>query len=163
MTAPQFSVPLDKRYFEDYVAGPVYEYGPVSVSEAEIIRFAEKFDPQYIHIDPQKSLRGPFGGLISSGWHTASLAMRLYAENFILPAIALAPPAFDDLRWVKPVRPGDSLSIRVSVIDSGRSESQPNTGSVRVFLEVLNQNRETVMTAKITNRLLCRPAPSQTT
>ncbi len=83
MSAAEFSVPIDERYFEDYVPGPVFEYGPIAVSEAEIIDFAKKFDPQYIHTDPEKAARGPFGGLIASGWHTSSLMMRLYADNYL--------------------------------------------------------------------------------
>jgi acyl dehydratase len=156
MTAPQFTVPINERYFEDYVPGPTYEYGPISVSEAEIIDFAKKFDPQYIHADPEKAARGPFGGLISSGWHTSSLMMRLYADNYVSSVAAIASPGVDELRWLKPVRPGDSLWIRVTVLESRRSQSKPHFGMVRVLIEVINQNKETVMTVKTMNLIRCR-------
>lgn len=92
MSTPRFAVPINERYFEDYVVGPTYEFGPISVSEAEIIDFGRKFDPQYIHTDPEKAALGPFGGLIASGWHTASLMMRLYADNYISSVAAIASP-----------------------------------------------------------------------
>lgn len=159
MSANEFTVPIDQRCFEDYVPGSVHEYGPVTVSEAEIIGFAEKFDPQYIHTDPQKAARGLFGGLIASGWHTASLVMRLCSDNYIPSVAAIAPPEVDELRWIKPVRPGDSLSIRVTVLEARRSQSKPDIGRVGVFIEVFNQQKEIVMTLKQTNLLRCRNSP----
>jgi acyl dehydratase len=156
MSADQFSVPIDQRYFEDYIPGSAYEYGPISVSEAEIIEFAEKFDTQYIHTDREKAAQGPFGGLIASGWHTASLMMRLYSDHFISSVAAIASPGVDELRWIKPVRPGDSLRIRVTVIESRRSQSKPQIGMVRVLVEVFNQQDEIVMTLKPMNLLRCR-------
>jgi acyl dehydratase len=159
MSAGEFSVPIDERYFEDYAPGPVFEYGPISVSEAEIVDFAKKFDPQVIHTDAERAIRGPFGGLIASGWHTASLMMRLYADNYLSSVASIASPGIDELRWSKPVRPGDSLWIRVSVLDSRRSKSKPGLGIVHVFVEVLNQHRETVMTVKTINLLRCRNVP----
>jgi acyl dehydratase len=158
MSGSQFTVPINERYFEDYVPGPTYEYGPISVTEAEIIDFARKFDPQYIHTDPEKAEHGPFAGLISSGWHTASLMMRLYADNYVSSVAAIASPGVDELRWLKPVRPGDSLWIRVAVLESRRSRSKPHFGMVRVFIEVANQNKETVMTVKAMNLIRCRPS-----
>jgi acyl dehydratase len=158
MSAAEFSVPIDERYFEDYIPGPVYEFGPISVSEAEIIDFAKKFDPQYIHIDPEKAARGPFGGLIASGWHISSLMMRLYVDHYLSSVASNASPGIDELRWTKPVRPGDSLWIRVTALDARPSRSKPDLGVVRVFVEVLNQNRETVMTVKTVNLFRRRPA-----
>jgi acyl dehydratase len=157
MSLAEFSVPIDERYFEDYIPGPVYEFGPISVSEAEIIDFAKKFDPQYIHIDPEKAARGPFGGLIASGWHTSSLMMRLYVDHYLSSVASNASPGIDELRWTKPVRPGDSLWIRVTALDARPSRSKPDLGVVRVFVEVLNQNRETVMTVKTVNLFRRRP------
>ncbi len=159
MSVTEFTVPINERYFEDYIPGLVYEYGPISVSEAEIVDFAKKFDPQDIHTNPEKAARGHFGGLIASGWHTASLMMRLYADHYLSSVASIASPGIDELRWIKPVRPGDSLRIRVSTIESRRSESKPNLGVVRVFVEVLNQNRENVMTVKTINLLRCRNVP----
>jgi acyl dehydratase len=159
MNATVFSVPINERYFEDYVPGPVFEYGSIAVTEAEVIDFAKKFDPQYIHTDPVKAARGPFGGLIASGWHTSSLMMRLYADNYLSSVASLASPGIDELRWLKPVRPGDSLWIRVTALDARRSQSKPDLGVVRVYVEVLNQNREVVMTVKTVNLFRRRPVP----
>lgn len=158
MSAPQFRAPINERYFEDYVPDTTFEYGPVSLSEAEIIGFGEKFDPQDIHTNPGKAADGPFGGLIASGWHTASLAMRFYAENYVSNAAVVAPLIIDQLRWLKPVRPGDALWIRVSAIESFRAK--PALGLLRVLIEVINQNKETVMSIKTTNLLRSRPNPA---
>src|SRR6266568_2561828 len=100
-TLSDFAVGIDDRYFEDYVAGAVYEYGyvRVSVSEADIIAFAERFDPQPIHTDARFAAHGPFGGLIASGWHTASLAMRLVVDHYVSRVASLASPGVDELRW----------------------------------------------------------------
>ena len=129
MSATEFSVPIDERYFEDYVPGPVFEYGPIAVTEAEIIDFAKKFDPQYIHTDPEKAARGPFGGLIASGWHISSLMMRLYVDNYLSSVASLCIPGIDELRWRSPSAPGDSLWIRVTALDARRSKSKPDLGS----------------------------------
>jgi len=153
VNTPQFPVPIGERCFEDYVPGVVYEYGPVRLTEAEIIDFAHKYDPQDIHTNPQKAASGPFGGLIASGWHTVSVVMRLYVENYISRAATLAPPAVDELRWLKPVRPGDSLRIRAFVLESERSLLNPRLGVVRVMIDVSNRHNEIAMTMKIANFL----------
>ena len=159
MSATAFTVPINERYFEDYVPGPIFEYGPIAVTESEIVDFAKKFDPQDMHINPEKAAKGPFGGLIASGWHTASLMMRLSVDNYLSSVAALASPGIDELRWTKPVRPGDSLWIRVTALDARLSKSKPNLGVVRVYLEVLNQHREFVMTVRTVNLLRTRPSP----
>jgi len=141
-----FTVPIDRRYLEDYVPGSIYEFGSLTVTEDEIIRFAEQFDPQAFHLDPSLARKSVFGGIIASGWHTAALAMRLLVDHFISHAAALGSPGSDELRWLKPVRPGDTLSLRVTVLDARRLESKPDRGLVRSFVEVLNQDREVVMT-----------------
>ena len=158
MNAAQFAVPINERYFEDYVPGITYEYGPIAVTEAEVIEFAKKYDPQYIHTDAEKAAAGPFGGLIASGWHTAALMMRLYADNYVSSVAAIASPGVDELRWIKPVRPGDSLWIRVTATESRRSRSKPHLGLLRVMVEVFNQHKELVMTVKTLNLIRCRAA-----
>jgi acyl dehydratase len=150
---PDFTVPIGERYFEDYVPGSVFEYGEVSITEAEIIDFARQFDPQYIHTDPEAAASGPFAGLIASGWQTASLTMRLFVDHYLSSVASLASPGIDELRWIRPVRPGDSLRIRVSVQESIPSRSKPDRGMVRTAIEVLNQNREIVMSLKAMNIL----------
>ncbi len=152
----KFVVPSVERCFEDYVAGSVYEYGTISVSEAEIIEFANRYDPQLIHTDPSFAARGPFGGLIASGWQTAGWMMRLFADNFLPRTAAIASPGVDELRWKLPVRPGDTLRIRVSVLDARRSRSKPDRGVVNTLMEVLNQNSEVVLSLKAMNLMRCR-------
>jgi acyl dehydratase len=147
----EFAVPVADRYFEDYAPGAVFEYGQIPVTEAEIIEFARRFDPQDMHVDPEAAARGRFGGLIASGWHTAAMMMRLFADNFLSKVASLASPGIDELRWLQPVRPGDVLRIRVTVLEATLSHSRPDRGMVRTLVEVLNQDREVVMTLKPMN------------
>lgn len=90
---PDFNTPIEKRYFEDYVPGSTYTYGSITVTEQAILRFAGEFDTQDIHTDPEAAATGPFGGLIASGWHTASVMMRLYADHYVSKVASLASPA----------------------------------------------------------------------
>ena len=147
------------RYLEDYPPGASFEYGPISVGETEIVNFAEKFDPQYIHTNPEKASRGPFKGLIASGWHTTALAMRLYNNDFLPGVGFVGSPRLDELRWPVPVRPGDSLRLRVTVLESQPSPSEPDRGIMRALVEFINQNGQIAMTAKTTSILLRRPSP----
>jgi acyl dehydratase len=151
-----FAVPVNERYFEDYVPGSTFEYGSITVSLEEIIEFAKRFDPQPIHIDPEAAKRGPFRGLIASGWHTASVMMRLLADHFISHVAGVASPGVDEIRWLIPVRPGDNLSIRVTVLETKRSRSKPDRGVVHSLVEVLNQKGEIVMTLKPMSIIRCR-------
>jgi acyl dehydratase len=156
MNTTDFSVPITERYFEDYIPGSAFEFGTISVEEAEIIDFAKRFDPQDMHVDAESAARGPFGGLIASGWHTAGLAMRLLVDHYVSKVASLASPGVDEVRWTRPVRPRDSLRIRVSVLEARRSQSKPDRGLVRTLVEVFNQNREVVMSFKAMNILRCR-------
>ena len=158
MSLPEFAAPLEERRFEDYVPGVAFECGPIAIGETEIVDFAERFDPQDIHTDPEKAARGPFGGLIASGWHTASLIMRVYTDNFLSPAAAMGRASVDALRWTKPVRPGDLLRMRVKVLEASPSASHGDAGTVRVSIEVVNQNRERVMTMEVRQIVRCRNA-----
>lgn len=146
----------EDRYFEDYVPGAVFEYGEIRVSEAEIIEFAHRFDPQPMHVDPEAAAQGRFGGLIASGWHTGAMMMRLLADNFLPRKASLASPGIDELRWLRPVRPGDMLRIRVCVLEATRSRSKPDRGMVRTLVEVLNQHDDIVMSMKPMNIIACR-------
>ncbi|HXW42816.1 MAG TPA: MaoC family dehydratase [Xanthobacteraceae bacterium] len=146
-----FSRPIDDRYFEDYVEGDVHTFGSVVVEADEIVAFAQRFDPQLFHVDPQGAKQTVFGGLIASGWHTAALMMRLYVEHYLTHVASFASPGLDELRWTKPVRPGDRLSVRVTVLKATPSKSKPDRGVVTSFIEVLNQADEAVMTLKAVN------------
>ena len=158
MSQSDFSAPIDDRYFEDYRPGFECVYGPVAVTEAEVVEFGRKFDPQDMHTDPDKASRGPFGGLIASGWHTAALLMRLYATYYLSKVASLASPGLDELRWYKPVRPGDELRIRVRILEASPSRSKPDRGMVRTHVVVLNQREEVVMSLKAMNILQRRGA-----
>ena len=157
MSAPDFAVPIDQRYFEDYIVGSSYEYGTAAVDEREVLAFAKQFDPQPMHVDPVAAAQGPFGGLIASGWHTSGLMMRLFVDRYLSSVASLASPGVDELKWLQPVRPGDTLRIRVTVTEARRSRSKPDRGIVRTFIEVLNQRGETVSTINAMNLLRCRP------
>ena len=138
------------------MAGLIVEYGTVYISEAEIIDFATRFDPQYFHVDLEAARGSPFGGLIASGWHTGAVMMRLFSDHYLSKVASLGSPGIDEVRWTRPVRPGDSLSVRISVLETKRSHSKPDRGLVRSAVEVLNQNRECVMSLKAMNILRCR-------
>jgi acyl dehydratase len=148
---------LTPRYFEDFLVGSVFEFGSVTVTEPEIIAFARQFDPQTMHTDPAAAASGPMGGLIASGWHTIALMMRMYADHF-LPVNGLPAPGVDEVRWLLPVRPGDTLRMRVTIESARVSQSKPDRGIVRPFSEVLNQNNEVVLTMRPINLIRRRPA-----
>jgi len=156
MKTSDFAVAVDQRYFEDYLPGSVFEYGRITLSEQEIVEFARQFDPQFIHTDPRAAADGPFHGLIASGWHTPAVMMRLFVDHYLSHVASMASPGIDELRWSRPVRPGNSLSIRVSVIEAKQSRSKPDRGMVRSLVEVLNQDREVVMSMQTMNILRCR-------
>jgi len=156
LSEADFAVGVADRYFEDYAPGAVYEYGYVSVSEAEIIAFAERFDPQPIHVDARFADGGPFGGLIASGWHTAAIAMRLVVTHYLSRVASLASPGVDELRWPAPVRPGDSLRLRTTILEARRSRSKPDRGLVRTQAELLNQDGQTVLSLVAMNLLRLR-------
>jgi acyl dehydratase len=146
-----FSHPADDRYFEDYIEGEVHSFGDILVDADEIISFGRRFDPQSFHTDPVKAKQSAFGGLIASGWHTAGLMMRLYFEHYLTHVASFGSPGLDELRWLKPVRPGDRLSLRVTVLKATPSRSKPDRGAVTAGVEVLNQANEVVMTLKVVN------------
>jgi acyl dehydratase len=140
LSQTDFTAPIDDRYFEDYTPGAVYEYGYVTVSEDEIREFALRFDPQRIHTDPVYAATGPFGGLIASGWHTAGIMMRLFADHYLSTVAGLASPGIDELRWPNPLRPGDCLFLRTEIVETRRSRSKPDRGLVHTRAELINQD-----------------------
>ena len=153
-----FTRPVTDRYFEDYVEGEVHRFGSIAVTADEIVDFATRYDPQSFHTDPEAAKRSPVGGLIASGWHTAGMMMRLLADHYLTHVASLASPGLDELRWPRPVRPGDTLSIRVTVLKAVPSKSKPDRGVVTSGIEVLNQDDEVVMTLKGVNFIGRRPA-----
>jgi acyl dehydratase len=151
-----FASRIDNRYFEDYVPGSVHEFGDISVSAEEIIEFAQRYDPQDFHTDPETAAKSRFGGLIASGWQTCGLMMRLFSDHYLTKNASLASPGLDELRWLTPVHPEDILSMRVTVAEARRSKSKPDRGLVKSAIEVLNQKGEIVMTMMAMNLITCR-------
>ena len=156
MRVTKFATPIDQRYFEDYVQGSVHEFGSIAVEEAEMISFASRFDPQPFHTDPEAGKRSIYGSLIASGWHSASLMMRLFVDHYLSHVASLGSPGVDELKWLKPVRPGDTLALRITVSETKRSRSKPDRGIVYSYVEALNQKEEIVMTMKALNFIACR-------
>ena len=144
-------------YFDDYAPGAAYECGSVSIDQASIIAFAKEFDPQPFHVDPAAAAAGPYGGLIASGWHTAALVMRLLVENYLAAESSLGSAGLDELRWPHPVRPGDTLRVRATVVESRRSVSKPDRGIVKTVVEAANSGGATVMRATAINFIRVRP------
>ena len=131
--------------FDDFEPGQVLELGSVAVTEDEIIEFARRFDPQPFHVDPEAAAESVFGGLIASGWHTGSMWMRLYVDSMLGSASAQGSPGIEELRWLAPVRPGDTLYGRLTVLETTPSERRPDRGTVRIRGEMVNQDGVTVL------------------
>ena len=136
------------RYFEDFKPGEVAELGSHTITKDEIIAFARQFDPQTFHLDEEAARQTIFGGLIASGWHTGSLVMRLFCDGVIKDTASLGSPGVDEMRWIKPVRPGDTLSLRMTVTECVPSRSRPDRGIVRSLLELRNQHGEVAVSIK---------------
>jgi acyl dehydratase len=117
--------------FAEIAASERFVLGPVTADRGEVVDFASSFDDQWFHTDPEAAARGPFGGLIASGWHTCALAMRLVSRELLAGSESFASPGLAYLRWPHPVRPGDQLTLDVKVIDARRSASRPELGIVR--------------------------------
>jgi len=133
------------HYFEDLPAGEVFEAGSVTVSEDEIIDFARRFDPQVFHVDPVGARTTIYGGLIASGWHTVALCMRQLVDYVFGHSQGMGSPGVDEIRWTLPVRPGDTLSVRVTMLEARVSRSKPDRGLIRFRIEAHNQDGEQVL------------------
>lgn len=143
---------------DDLEPGMRFETGAVTVSEADIIAFARQFDPQYFHLDPHAAKSSAFGGLIASGLHTLSLSMRLFFDLSLWPRAIIGSPGMDEIRWVKPVFPGDTLTSRLEVTAVTPSRSKPDRGVVTTRHEAINQRGETVLTFACLHMLRTRAA-----
>jgi len=145
-------------YFEDFPPGDVRESPSRAVTRDEIVAFARQYDPQPFHLDDEAATRSIYGGLLASGWHTCAIYMRLMWETFLKDTASLGSPGVDEIRWVKPVRPGDTLQVRFTVVDATPSRSKPDRGIVRSLSEVFNQHGEIVMTMRGLGMFGRRPA-----
>jgi len=133
------------RYLEDFVPGDVYRAGSVRLTEAEIVEFARRYDPQPFHLDAEAARASTYGGLIASGWHTVAATMRLLVDNVFNGSASMGSPGVEALRWLLPVRPGDTLWPRAIVLETRPSRSKPDRGILRFRVEVENQDGEMVM------------------
>ena len=145
-------------YWEDFREGEVREFGKTVVKHEDIVRFAAEFDPQPFHLDDAAAAKTIYGGLIASGWHTAAMAMRMMCDEYLLRSASLGSPGLDSLKWLLPVRPGDTLSIRLSVLESRLLDSKPGIGLLKSRHEVLNQERQVVMRMEGYGMFRRRPA-----
>ncbi|WP_112662707.1 MaoC family dehydratase [Microvirga flavescens] len=136
---------MPRLHFEDFVPGTTQILGPVPISKDEIIAFASEYDPQPFHVDEIAAKDSFIGTLIASGWHTSAINMRLIADNVLNISTSMGSPGVEEQKWLKPVRPGDTLRSRMSVLESRASQSRPDLGLVRFQFEVLNQNDEVVL------------------
>ena len=137
--------------FAEFQAGQVLEAGPYSVSEKELLQFAQQWDPQWFHTDPEAAALGPFEGLITSGWHTCGIAMRLVADAFLKGSESFASPGLAYVKWPHPVRPQDNLRMRVTVLETRTSQSKPDLGIVKWRWQLYNQSGAEVLDLEATS------------
>ena len=136
------------RYFEDFEQGETIELGAYEVTEQEVLAFARMYDPQPFHVDPEAARRSPFGGLIASGWHTTSMFMRLWVDGLLSDTASMGSPGVEQIRWLVPVRPGDVLRGRVTILEAAPSQTRPDRGTLITESELVNQRDEVVMTMR---------------
>src|SRR5919201_6412595 len=145
------------RYLEDFAAGQTFRSGRLRIDKERIKTFGAEFDPQPFHLDEEAARDTMFGGLAASGWHTAAVTMRLLVESDLNPAGGIVGAGFDELRWPRPVRPGDELRVDSEVIDVRPSRSRPDQGLIKVRTTTLNQNDEAVQVVVGSLVVPCRP------
>jgi acyl dehydratase len=146
---------MSKRHWEDFTPGAVAIYGPRLVTREEIVAFAAEFDPQPMHLDEAAAANTLLGGLGASGWHTCCLLMRLITEGFLLDSASMGAPGVDEVRWLKPVRPGTQIRVRVTVVDKRVSSSRPEMGFVKFQYEVLDE-QDMVLTTLVSSMMMLR-------
>ncbi|MEP6740250.1 MAG: MaoC family dehydratase [Caldimonas sp.] len=133
-------------YWEDFPVGHVREFGRYEVTREAVLAFAREFDPQPFHVDDAAAEASLFGRLAASGWHTCAMAMRMMCDAYLLESASLGSPGLEHLKWLKPVYPGDTLHVRLTVLESRPLASRPTVGMIRSAWQVMNQHDETVLT-----------------
>jgi len=133
--------------YEDFEVGSVRTYGPRRVTRKEIIEFATEFDPQPMHLDEEAANRSMLKGLSGSGWHSCAIMMRMIYDGLLRESSSLGAPGVDEVRWIRPVRPDDELTIKLTCLEKRDMKSRPHVGVVRHALEMTNAKGETVMTS----------------
>jgi acyl dehydratase len=151
---------MTKLYFEDFQPGTVNDYGPRLVTREEIVAFAAEFDPQPMHLDEEAGRASILGGLAASGWHTCCLMMRMAADGFILNSSSMGAPGVDEVRWLAPLRPGQRISLRTTVLGTRTSASRPEMGFVKMQFDVNDDAGVTLMT--LTTSLIMGRRSAQT-
>jgi len=146
-----------RLYWEDFPAGSVREFGGKTLTREAIIAFATEFDPRPFHIDEEAGRNSVLGGLCASGWHTCVLAMRMMCDEYLLESASLGSPGVEHIKWLKPVFPGDTLRVRLQVMEARPMASRPTAGLVRTHWQVLNQRDEPVLTMEGWNMFGRRP------
>ena len=147
-------------YFEDLEIGAETDFGTYAVTREEVLEFARKYDPQPFHLSDEAAAKTHFGRLAASGWHTAAMTMAVIARKVVENEQAgLGSPGIDELRWLKPVYPGDTLHVRGRIIDKTPSRSRPDMGSFRTETTVTNQDEVAVM--RFTSIVLIRRRPAE--
>jgi len=147
----------DRVYFEDVEVGRTQRFGRYDVTAEEIVEFAQQFDPQPFHLDEEAARNSMFGGLIASGWHTGAMFIRMTCDHVLPGSATTGAVGFDDLKWLRPVRPGDVLCVENRVKQKIESRSRHDIGTVKIESRVLNQRDEAVMT--LTSLVLYRRRP----
>ena len=147
-----------RLFWEDFPAGHIMEFGGMPVSREAVLAFAQQFDPQPFHVDDEAAKGSLFGGLCASGWHTCAMAMRMMCDAYLLDTASLGSPGMDALRWLKPVFPGDTLRVRMEVLQARPMNSRPGVGLLRSAWTVFNQHDEAVLTMEGWGMFRRRPA-----
>ena len=154
---------MRKIAWEDFVVDAVDSYGPYLVTREEIIAFATQFDPQPMHLDEEAAKATLLGGLAASGWHSCAMLMRMMADWFVINSTGMGSPGIEEVKWLKPVRPGDQLTARRTILEKRASNSRPDMGLVKIAFELLNQADVRVMTMTCTIMFGRRDTPVATT
>jgi acyl dehydratase len=149
---------LPKYYFEDFTPGHTIEHGPRLITREEIVAFAAQFDPQPMHLDEEAGRKSLLGGLGASGWHSCGIMMRMIYEAVLVDAASMGSGGVDEVQWLRPIRPGDKLTLRGKVLESRPSRSRPEMGIIHVRYELYNAHGEHVMTM-LTPQMLYRRKP----
>ena len=137
---------MSRLHWEDFSPGRVFEHGPRRITREEIVGFAAEFDPQPMHLDEAAARTTLLGGLSASGWHACCILMKMCTESFVLNSASMGAPGVEEVRWLIPIRPGDALTLRATVVETRASSSRPDMGFVRFMFELLNQTGEQAMT-----------------
>ena len=146
---------MPKLHFEDFQPGAVSVYGPRLVTREEIVAFAAEFDPQPMHLDEAAASVTLLGGLGASGWHICCLLMRLIADGFVLESSSMGAPGIEEVRWLKPLRPGTQIRVRAIVLDTRASNSRPEMGFVKMRYDVLDE-QDAVLTTLTSSLMMGR-------